>query len=94
MAANSWIKNGKIESGTAKANSVSVFYIKGKVLPYVSAEPASIDFSTDSVKVTLHAVYASNLKYTTSEGKTGTFQDGDVISVAAACPWASPPQSP
>ena len=75
------VKNGKIESGTAKANSVSVFYIKGKVLSYVSAEPASIDFSTDNVKVTLHAVYASNLKYTTSEGKTGTFQDGDVISV-------------
>ena len=78
------VKNGKIESGTAKANSVSVFYIKGKVLPYVSAEPASIDFSTDSVKVTLHAVYASNLKYTTSEGKTGTFQDGDVISVGSS----------
>ncbi|OSH00790.1 autotransporter adhesin [Bifidobacterium adolescentis] len=78
------VKNGKIESGTAKANSVSVFYVKGKVLPYVSAEPASIDFSTDSVKVTLHAVYASNLKYTTSEGKTGTFQDGDVISVGSS----------
>ena len=77
------VKNHEIVSGTAKGKSVSVFYAKGQAEPSVYADSASSEFSSDSVKVTLHAQYADNLKYTTSEGKSGSFKDGDSISVGS-----------
>ena len=77
------VKNHEIVSGTAKGGSVSVFYAKGQAEPSVYADSASSEFSSESVKVTLHAQYADNLKYTTSEGKTGSFKDGDSISVGS-----------
>ena len=78
------VKDGKITSGTAKGNAVSAFYLKGESKPYVSAEAASNTFTSDTVKVTLHAKDAKDLKYTTSEGASGSFKDGDVISVGSS----------
>ena len=77
------VQGGKIVSGTAKGGSVSVFYAKGQAEPSVYADSASAEFSSESVKVTLHAQYADNLKYTTTEGKSGSFKDGESISVGS-----------
>ena len=71
-------KNGHL---TAKGGAVSVFYVKGESDPNVSVEAASKEFSSDNVKVTLRAQDADNLKYTTTEGESGSFTDGKVISV-------------
>lgn len=75
------VSNHKIVSGTAKGGAVSVFYVKGESDPNVSVEAASKEFSSDNVKVTLRAQDADNLKYTTTEGESGSFTDGNVISV-------------
>ena len=75
------VSNHKIVSGTAKGGAVSVFYVKGESDPNVSVEAASKEFSSDNVKVTLRAQDADNLKYTTTEGESGSFTDGKVISV-------------
>ena len=77
------VQSGKIVSGTAKGGSVSVFYAKGQAEPSVYADSASAEFSSESAKVTLHAQYADNLKYTTTEGKSGSFKDGESISVGS-----------
>ncbi len=78
------VSGGKITSGTAKGNAVSAYYLKAEAKPYVSAEPSSATFSGSSVDVTLRASKAENLKYTTSEGKSGTFKNGDVITVGSS----------
>ena len=78
------VSGGKITSGTAKGNAVSAYYLKAEAKPYVSAEPSSATFSGSSVDVTLRASKAENLKYTTSEGKFGTFKNGDVITVGSS----------
>ena len=77
------VKSGKITSGTAKGGTVSTFYLKAEEKPYVSAEASSVTFTSDTTKVTLHAKDAKDLKYTTTEGKSGTFKDGDVIPVGS-----------
>ena len=78
------VSGGKITSGTAKGNAVSAYYLKAEAKPYVSAEPSSATFSGSGVDVTLRASKAENLKYTTSEGKSGTFKNGDVITVGSS----------
>ena len=78
------VSGGKITSGTARGNAVSAYYLKAEAKPYVSAEPSSVTFSGSSVDVTLRASKAENLKYTTSEGKSGTFKNGDVITVGSS----------
>ena len=77
------VKDHKIVSGTAKGNSISVFYVKGESEPNVSAEASSKTFSSENVKVTLRAKDASSLKYATTEGKSGSFTDGQTISVGS-----------
>ena len=73
------VKNGKIESGTAKGNAVSVYFTPG-VKESVSAT-ASKNFSSDTMKVTLSARNAKNLNYKLSNGKTGSFADGDSLTI-------------
>lgn len=77
------VKDGAIVSGYAKGNAISVFYVKGESDPNVAAQTDAQSFSSDKVKVTLHAQDADNLQYTTSEGASGSFKDGDVIWVGA-----------
>ncbi len=69
--------------------------MKGESDAIVSVEAASMDFSSDNVKVTLRMPDANNLKYTTSEGETGSFTRMETSSpLVTACPWARPLQSP
>ncbi|KFJ00369.1 alpha-amylase [Bifidobacterium porcinum] len=76
------VSGGKITSGTATAGKVSVFYNMKTNVASVSAT-GSASFKTDTTTVTLHAANVTGAKYTTSEGKSGSYNDGDVITVGA-----------
>ena len=75
------VSGGKITSGTAKGGKISVFYNNN--LASVSANPTGGSFKTDTTKVTLHASNVTSASYTTSEGVSGSYQDGDTITIGA-----------
>ena len=75
------VSGGKITSGTAKGGKISVFYNNN--LASVSANPTGGSFKTDTTKVTLHASNVTSASYTTSEGASGSYQDGDTITIGA-----------
>ena len=75
------VSGGKITSGTAKGGKISVFYNSN--LASVSANPTGGSFKTDTTKVTLHASNVTSASYTTSEGGSGSYQDGDTITIGA-----------
>ncbi|MEJ5921979.1 Ig-like domain-containing protein, partial [Bifidobacterium thermophilum] len=76
------VSGGKITSGTATAGKVSVFYNMKTNIASVSAT-GSASFKTDTTTVTLRASNVTGAKYTTSEGKSGSYNDGDTITVGA-----------
>ena len=73
------VSNGKITSGTAKVDAVSV-YFHTSVTEFVSAT-VSKKFSSNTIKVTLNASNATNLTYSLSNGKNGSFVDGDSLTI-------------
>ena len=73
------VSNGKITSGTAKGDAVSV-YFNTSVKESVSAT-VSKKFSSNTIKVTLNASNATNLTYSLSNGKNGSFIDGDSLTI-------------
>ena len=75
------VSGGKITSGTAKGGKINVFYNSN--LASVSANPTGGSFKTDTTKVTLHASNVTSASYTTSEGASGSYQDGDTITIGA-----------
>ena len=75
------VSGGKITSGTAKGGKISVFYNSN--LASVSANPTGGSFKTDTTKVTLHASNVTSASYTTSEGSSGSYQDGGTIAIGA-----------
>ncbi|WP_276310677.1 Ig-like domain-containing protein [Bifidobacterium sp. SO1] len=80
------VAGGKITEGTAKGNAVSVYYdAEGSTAKVASVSAtASKSFSTDSTTVTLYAKNVKDAKYTTSEGESGSFKDGDTIEVGSS----------
>ena len=50
----------------------------------VSATPGDSSFKTDTTTVTLNANNVTDATYTTSEGKSGSYQDGDTITIGAS----------
>ena len=80
------VSGGKITSGTAHYG-VNVFYNKGDgpvVHGTVSASPTDTSFKTDTFTVTLHSANARDTRYATSEGDSGSFNDGDTIIIGGA----------
>lgn len=80
------VAGGRITAGTAKGNTVSVYYdASGSTTKVASVTAtASKSFSTDTTTVTLYAKNVKNAKYTTSEGESGSFKDGDTIEVGSS----------
>ncbi|WP_052122929.1 Ig-like domain-containing protein, partial [Bifidobacterium cuniculi] len=77
------VSGKKITSGTAKGGKVSVFS-NIKVGPRASVSiTAPSSFKTDTTTVTLNASNVSNARYTTSEGASGSFTSGQVITIGA-----------
>ncbi|PJJ62443.1 alpha-amylase, partial [Pseudoscardovia suis] len=80
------VSNGTITSGTAKGGKVSVFYNRSTNLCSMGASVADgKSFTTDTLDVTLTA--SSNCKtttYTTSEGASGSFSNGTVVTLGGS----------
>ncbi|MGO4922443.1 Ig-like domain-containing protein [Bifidobacterium choerinum] len=79
------VSGGKITSGSVEANTVAAFYTpKVDTTPISSAEamPNKGDFE-DTKDITLRSFNMANASYTTSEGASGSFEDGDIITIGA-----------
>ena len=78
------VSNGKI-SGQLDAGKIAVIYNAPTTRnPKVSATPGSGSFKGDSVTLTLGLTNATTGTYTTSEGASGSFKDGDKITVGSS----------
>ena len=78
------VSNGKI-SGQLDAGKIAVIYNAPTTRnPRVLATPGSGSFKGDSVTVTLGLANATTGTYTTSEGASGSFKDGDKITVGTS----------
>ena len=81
------VSGGKITSGRAPGGKVAVFWNnKGGTTidaETISAAPINTTFTGSGIEVTVRAQNATNLKWTTSDGKSGTFVSGDKITVGA-----------
>ena len=76
------VSGGKITSGSALGGKISVFFTDNS--GSVSATPGDSSFKTDTTTVTLNANNVTDATYTTSEGKSGSYQDGDTITIGAS----------
>ena len=76
------VSNGKI-SGTLDKRKVAVIYNKDQESVGISSTTGSNSFSTDTLDVKLSAKNVQNATYTTSEGASGSYTDGDIITVGA-----------
>ncbi|ATO39557.1 hypothetical protein BP20092_02155 [Bifidobacterium pseudolongum subsp. globosum DSM 20092] len=81
------VSGGKITSGRAPGGKVAVFWNnKGGTTidaETISAAPINTTFTGSGIEVTVRAQNATNLKWATSDGKSGTFVSGDKITVGA-----------
>ncbi len=78
------VSNGKI-SGQLDGGKIAVIYNAPTTRnPRVLATPGSGSFKGDSVTVTLGLANATTGTYTTSEGASGSFKDGDKITVGTS----------
>ncbi|WP_164515835.1 alpha-amylase family glycosyl hydrolase [Bifidobacterium dolichotidis] len=78
------VKHHVITSGTAHGGKISVFFNR---LPnkhgvaYIASNGTA--FKTNTTQVTLHADSVADARYTTSEGDSGTFTDGQTVTIGA-----------
>ncbi|NLW58589.1 MAG: hypothetical protein GX068_07640, partial [Bifidobacterium pseudolongum subsp. globosum] len=81
------VSGGTITSGYAKGNKVSVFWNGGKGSTIdaesISASPTNTTFTGNGIEVTVRAQNVKDTKWSTSDGKSGTFESGDKITVGA-----------
>ena len=81
------VSGGTITSGYAKGNKVSVFWNGGTGSTIdaesISASPTNTTFTGNGIDVTVRAQNVKDTKWSTSDGKSGTFQSGDKITVGA-----------
>ncbi|MGR6875282.1 alpha-amylase family glycosyl hydrolase, partial [Bifidobacterium angulatum] len=79
------VSGGKVTSGSVKAKSIAAFSNKtrsGKVST-AEAYPNKGTIPGTSKKITLRAYQASDTTYTTSDGQSGSYRDGDVIKIGS-----------
>ncbi len=74
-------------SGTVGSTGIAVIYddsmVSTTTSASVSASPSSSTFTTSTLDVTLSVSNADSGTYTTSEGASGTYSNGDVITIGA-----------
>ena len=85
VSGSTFTVSGGYISGSIGSKGIAVVYNAGKVPSFgsVSASPAGTAF-TDSITVTLSVNNVSNAKYTTSEGASGSFTNGQKITLGAS----------
>ncbi len=84
VSGNTFTVSGGQISGQIGNKGIAVVY-KNVISGSVSATPATgTTFTTDTLSVTLGAKDVTNAKYTTSEGASGSYTDGQKITVGAS----------
>ena len=87
ITGNTWTVTSTTISGKIGDTGIAVVYnpTDNPIRSSVSASPATgTTFTTDTLSVTLSAKNVTNAKYTTSEGKSGSYKDGQKITVGAS----------
>ena len=87
VTGNTWTVTSTTISGKIGDTGIAVIYNPTDVPARggVSATPATgTTFTTDTLSVTLGAKDVTNAKYTTSEGASGSYTDGQKITVGAS----------
>ena len=79
------VSDGQI-SGQIGNTGIAVVYNATPITKsaIVSAEPGNTSFTSSAISVTLGVKNASSGSYTTSEGKSGTYSNGDKITVGSS----------
>ena len=83
VSGNTFTVSGGQISGQIGNKGIAVVY-NNVISGGVSASPASGTTFTDTLSVTLNAKNVTNAKYTTSEGASGSYTDGQKITVGAS----------
>ncbi|PKV03073.1 Ig-like domain-containing protein, partial [Bifidobacterium pseudolongum] len=77
------VSGKKITSGEVKSGKVHVFYNASNSPRASLAVTGAKSFKTDTTQVTLTARNVNNARYSTSEGDSGSFTDGQKITIGA-----------
>ncbi|RYQ08751.1 alpha-amylase [Bifidobacterium pseudolongum subsp. globosum] len=77
------VNNKKITSGNVKSGKIHVFYNASNSPRASLAVTGAKSFKTDTTQVTLTARNVNNARYSTSEGDSGSFTDGQKITIGA-----------
>ncbi|RYQ37075.1 alpha-amylase, partial [Bifidobacterium pseudolongum subsp. globosum] len=77
------VSGKKITSGSVKSGKVHVFYNASNSPRASLSVTGAKSFKTDTTQVTLNARNVNNARYTTSEGDSGSFTDGQKITIGA-----------
>ena len=80
------VSGGTVTSGSVKAKSIAAFSNKTRAGKVSTAEayPNKGTIPGTSKKITLRSYQATGTTYTTSDGQSGSYQDGDVIKIGAS----------
>ena len=79
------VSSGKVTSGTVKGQSIAAFSNKtrsGKVST-AEAYPNKGTIPGESKTITLRSYQSTNTTYSTSDGQSGSFKDGDTIEIGS-----------
>ena len=79
------VSGGKVTSGTVKSKSIAAFSNKtrsGKVST-AEAYPNKGTIPGESKTITLRSYQSTNTTYSTSDGQSGSFKDGDTIEIGS-----------
>lgn len=77
------VSGKKITSGSVKSGKVHVFFNASNTPRASLSVTGAKSFKTDTTQVTLNARNVNNARYTTSEGDSGSFTDGQKITIGA-----------
>lgn len=77
------VSGKKITSGSVQSGKVHVFYNASNSPRASLSVTGAKSFKTDTTQVTLNARNVNNARYTTSEGDSGSFTDGQKITIGA-----------
>ena len=84
ISGSTWTVTATQMTGHIGESGIAVFYKGGAVGGSVSATPGNQSFEENTLSVTLNCTDATNTTYSTSEGASGSFTDGQKITIGAS----------
>ncbi len=90
ITGNEWTVTSTTISGTIGSTGIAVLFNEEMLSGSVSAVPASnTSFTDETLTVTLKANKITNASYQTSEGQSGTYVDGDTITIGSSTSYGN-----